>query len=57
MRNVQDKSSIENQNIIVLPPIKFFRNSHRLWDNVEKYGGVRQATFGNTAHSLNIPDD
>ena len=26
-----------------------FRKSHRLWDNVEKYGGVREATSGNMA--------
>ena len=29
----------------------FFRNSYRLWDNVEKYCRARQATDGNIAHA------
>jgi hypothetical protein len=28
----------------ILCPITFFRKSHRLWDNVEKYSGDRGAT-------------
>ena len=28
----------------ILCSITFFRKSHRLWDNVEKYGGARGAT-------------
>ena len=52
MRNVSDGSCRENQNTfyvlsILSPPPK----SCRLWDNVEKYGGSREAAY-NMAHAL-----
>jgi hypothetical protein len=31
----------------ILCSVTFSRKSHRLWDNVEKYGTARQATDGN----------
>jgi hypothetical protein len=49
MRDVSDKSCRENKNVhsITFPP----RKSWRLWDNVEKCGGVREATNDNMAHA------
>jgi hypothetical protein len=47
MRNVSDKSCRENQNTHFVFNNFFFRKSCRLWDNVQKYGTARQATYGN----------
>jgi hypothetical protein len=44
MRDVLPKSCRENQNRLFLFSI-FLRKSCRLWDNVEKYCGARQATY------------
>jgi hypothetical protein len=41
MRNVEDTSCIENQNIFVFS--NFFRKSWCLWDNIEKCGGSIEA--------------
>ena len=43
MRNGSHKTCREKENTI-LYSISFFRKSHRLWDNVEKYGGDWGAT-------------
>ena len=48
IRNVSDKSSTENQNTHFIFS-NFFQKSCRLWDNVEKYGGAREAADDNTA--------
>jgi hypothetical protein len=29
----------------ILCSVTFFRKLHRLWDNVEKYGGASEATY------------
>ena len=42
MRNVLDKNCRENQNTHFIFN-NFFRKSHRLWDNIEKYSGDRGA--------------
>jgi hypothetical protein len=34
----------------------FFRNSSRLWDNVENYGNSKQATENDTAHTFCVLD-
>jgi hypothetical protein len=47
MRNVSDKSCRENQNTHFMFNNLFPRKPCRLWDNVEKYGRVRQATDDN----------
>jgi hypothetical protein len=44
MRNVLDKSCRESENTHRLFSNFFFRKSHRLWNNVEKYSGDRGAT-------------
>jgi hypothetical protein len=44
MRNVSDKSCWENQNTHFMFSKFFSRKSNRIWDNVEIYGGARQAT-------------
>jgi hypothetical protein len=51
MRNVSDKICRENQNTHFMFN-NFFRKSCRLWDNVEKYGTVRQATDNNIIRCL-----
>jgi hypothetical protein len=40
----------------ILCPIIYFRKSCRLWDDVEKYGGAREATNDNTTHALCVLD-
>ena len=35
----------------------FFRKSRRLWDNVEKYNGAREATDDGMAHALCMLDN
>jgi hypothetical protein len=42
--NVVDKIKIH-----ILYSVTFFRKSFRLWDNVEKYGGAREAADDNMA--------
>jgi hypothetical protein len=44
MRNVSNKICRENQNTYLMLSSVLFRKSCRLWDNVEKYCGARQAT-------------
>jgi hypothetical protein len=52
MRNVSDKHCRENQNThCVFSNFFFFQISCRLWDKVEKYCRVRQATDDNMAHA------
>ena len=49
MRNVSNKSCRGNQNThFVFNNFCFWKSSH-LWDNVEKYGGARQAADSNMA--------
>ena len=43
MRNISDKSRRESQNTRFSFPVMFFWNSCLLWENVEKYGRIRQA--------------
>jgi hypothetical protein len=43
IRMFSDQSCREDQNIYFKLSNFFFRKSCRLWDNVEKYGGARQA--------------
>ena len=50
MRNVSDKSCIENQNTF-LCPITLFLESHCLWDTVEEHCRAVHATDGNMAHA------
>jgi hypothetical protein len=38
----------------ILVPIKFFRNSCRVCDNVEKYGKAREATDNNTIGRIRL---
>jgi hypothetical protein len=47
IRNVSDKSCSENQKIYLRWISFFFRKSYRFWENVEKYGGAREATDDN----------
>jgi hypothetical protein len=51
MRNVPDESRTENQNTRFVFTI-FFRKSCHLYDNVEKYCTVGQATDDNMAHFM-----
>ena len=44
MKNALDKCVEKIKRHILCSIIFFFRKSHRLWDNVEKYGGARGAT-------------
>ena len=44
MRNILDKSCKGNQNKHFMFRNFFFRESCRLWDNIEKYGGASRAT-------------
>jgi len=44
MRNISDINSRENQNTRICS-ISFSQQSCRLWDNVEKWGRVRQDTW------------
>jgi len=53
MKNILDKSCRGNQNIL-LCSTTFFRKSCRLWDNVGKYGRMRQITVGNITQRLRI---
>ena len=39
----------------ILSSVTFFRKSHRLWDNVEKYGGFIEAA-DNMAHMRCVLD-
>jgi hypothetical protein len=45
MRNISNKSCRENQNTILCSMSFFLWKSCRLWDNVEKCGGAREATY------------
>jgi len=51
MRNVQDKISIENQNTHLTVNKVFFPKFAPFIDSskVDKYDGVRQTSYGNTA--------
>jgi hypothetical protein len=51
MKNISDKSCRENQNKKFMFN-NFSRKSFRLWDNVEKYGIVRQATDDNITRRM-----
>jgi len=51
MRNVSNKSCTENQTTCFVFNNFFFRKSCRLWDNVEEYCKVGQATDNNMAHA------
>jgi len=51
MRNVSDKSCRENQNIHFMFNYIFFSKIVPLWDKVEKYCTVGQATDDNMAHA------
>ena len=60
-RNVSDKSFREIQNTHFMSSnfffsFFFFRKSCRFLDDAEKYCTAGQATDGNTAHSLCMPD-
>jgi len=48
---ISDKICRENQNTFHIQYI-LFRNSCRLWDNVEKYGTARQATDGDITRCM-----
>ena len=56
MRNVLHKNCRENSNRYFMFHIFFFRNSCRLWGNVEKYCTAGQATDDNLAHALCMMD-
>jgi len=51
MRNISDKSCMENQNTYFKFNI-FFRKSCLLWDNVEIYCRLWQVTYENVAHAI-----
>ena len=55
MRNVTDKF-VEEIKTHILCPITCFQKSCRLWDNVEKYCRVGQATDDNMAHARYMMD-
>jgi hypothetical protein len=46
---------VEKFKIHILYSVTLFPKSCRLWDNVEKYGGAREAA-GNMAHKRFVPD-
>jgi hypothetical protein len=48
MRSVLEKV-VEKLKIYILYSITFFRKSYRLGDNVEKYGGAREAADDSVA--------
>jgi len=52
MRNVSIKICRENQNAHLMLRNVLFRNSSRLWDNVEKYCGAGQATDDHTIRHM-----
>jgi hypothetical protein len=56
MRNFSDKSCRKNQNTHFVFS-GFSENSCHLWDNVDKYGSVRQAIEGNTVQALCMLND
>ena len=43
MRSISDKF-VEKIRTLILSSIAFIQKSCHLWDNVEEYGGARQAT-------------
>jgi len=51
MRNISDKSCMQNNNTFHISKHFFFDKSCRLWDNVKKYCRDRQAADSNTAHA------
>jgi hypothetical protein len=51
VRNVSDESCRENQNTHFMFKL-FFSKIYRLWDHLEKYSIVGQATGDNTTHAL-----
>jgi hypothetical protein len=55
MKNVSDKSCRENQNTPFMFNNFFLKKSCLLWDNVEKYGRVRQATGDCIKANSHIP--
>jgi len=55
MKNISDKSCRETRSTHFCS-ISLFLKSCRLWDNVEKYCRVGQATHGNMAHSHSMLD-
>jgi hypothetical protein len=50
MRNVSDKLCARNESTFHVQLLFSFENL--VWDNVEKCGGSRLATDGDTAHAL-----
>ena len=42
-------NDVEKIKIHIFCSVPFLRKSCRLWDNVEKYGGAREAADGNMA--------
>jgi hypothetical protein len=54
MRNVSDKSCRENQNTYFAFSNFFFRKSCRVWDNVERYGRIRQSTDDNIIQRMHF---
>jgi len=55
MINVPDV--VEKIKTRILCSVPFSRKSCLLWDNVEKYGRVRQATDDTTGHAISMPDN
>ena len=53
MKNVLDKRCRENQNTHYMFS-NFFQKSRRLWDNVEKCGGVRETTNENKIWRMRV---
>jgi hypothetical protein len=52
MRNILDKRCRKNQNIHFMFRTLFFLKLRRLWDNVEKYGGAREAADNVTVRRI-----
>ena len=52
MKNISEKTFRENQNSIFFAPQLFFRKSCHLWNEVEKYGGAREATDDNVIRCM-----
>jgi len=50
MINVSDKV-VEKIKTHITCSVTFFRNSYRLWDNVEKYSRAGRTTDDNMAHA------
>jgi hypothetical protein len=57
MKNVPDKSCIENKNAHFVFNSLFFFENHAVYENVEKYSRAERATDGNVAQAYCMLND